>query len=106
MNKGYLAAREKLLEAATRERLLRIEEYNKNPKKCKKCQKTLPYEKRMNTFCGHICANDHVAKTKLGRPRKSKKCKNCDAQTDTYKSKNKSNGRFVRRQRFKEGKPY
>lgn len=33
-------------------------------------------------------------------------CPNCHSQTDTYKSKNKGNGRFSRRQRYKEGKSY
>lgn len=33
-------------------------------------------------------------------------CSNCDSQTDTYKSKNRGNGRFTRRQRLQEGKSY
>lgn len=33
-------------------------------------------------------------------------CSNCDAQTPTYKSKNKGNGRHSRRLRFKDGKSY
>lgn len=33
-------------------------------------------------------------------------CPNCDAQTDTYKGKNKGNGRHYRRLRYKEGKSY
>jgi hypothetical protein len=33
-------------------------------------------------------------------------CCNCDAQTPTYKAKNKGNGRFVRRQRFAQGKSF
>lgn len=33
-------------------------------------------------------------------------CNNCDAQTDTYKNKNKGNGRAKRRQRYQEGKSY
>lgn len=33
-------------------------------------------------------------------------CNNCDAQTDTYKSKNIGKGRAKRRQRYKEGKSY
>lgn len=31
-------------------------------------------------------------------------CPNCDSQLPTYKSKNKGNGRFKRRQRYAEGK--
>ena len=33
-------------------------------------------------------------------------CANCDAQTDTYKGKNRGFGRHARRQRYKEGKSY
>lgn len=33
-------------------------------------------------------------------------CCNCDAQTDTYKSKNIGNGRYYRRERYKQGKSY
>jgi hypothetical protein len=33
-------------------------------------------------------------------------CGNCDMQLPTYKSKNKGNGRFYRRERYKEGKSY
>lgn len=33
-------------------------------------------------------------------------CPNCDSQLDTYKSKNKGNGRYLRRKRYKEGKSY
>ena len=33
-------------------------------------------------------------------------CPNCHSQTDTYKGKNKGNGRHARRQRYAEGKSY
>lgn len=33
-------------------------------------------------------------------------CPNCHSQTDTYKAKNKGNGRHARRQRYKEGKSF
>jgi 5-methylcytosine-specific restriction endonuclease McrA len=33
-------------------------------------------------------------------------CPNCHSQTDTYKSKNKGNGRHHRMKRYKEGKSY
>lgn len=33
-------------------------------------------------------------------------CPNCDAQTDTYKGKNKGNGRHKRRERYRQGKSY
>ena len=33
-------------------------------------------------------------------------CPNCDSQLPTYKGRNKGNGRYSRRQRYKEGKSY
>lgn len=33
-------------------------------------------------------------------------CPNCHSQTDTYKSKNRGNGRHSRRQRYAEGKSF
>lgn len=33
-------------------------------------------------------------------------CPNCHAQTDTYKNRNKGNGRHIRRTRYREGKSY
>lgn len=36
---------------------LRIHEYNKNPNKCKFCNKSFSYEKRHNKFCNSSCAS-------------------------------------------------
>ena len=33
-------------------------------------------------------------------------CPNCHSQTDTYKGRNKGNGRYYRRMRYKDGKSY
>lgn len=33
-------------------------------------------------------------------------CTNCDAQTDTYKGKNKGKGRHIRMERYRAGKSY
>ena len=33
-------------------------------------------------------------------------CPNCHSQTLTYKGKNRGNGRYARRKRYKEGKSY
>lgn len=33
-------------------------------------------------------------------------CPNCHSQTETYKAKNKGNGRWLRRQRYAEGKSF
>lgn len=33
----------------------RISEYNLNPKKCKQCDKALPYKERIKDYCNHSC---------------------------------------------------
>ncbi len=33
-------------------------------------------------------------------------CGNCDMQLDTYKSKNRGNGRYYRKMRYKKGQSY
>lgn len=35
---------------------VRIENYNKNPNVCKKCQVALEYNKKQNEFCSHSCS--------------------------------------------------
>ena len=40
------------------------------------------------------------------RPNLRLVCPNCDSQLDTYKSRNRGNGRHVRRQRYAAGKSY
>ena len=37
-------------------KLKRIEGFNKNPKRCKRCNIPLSYNKRYNDFCSHNCA--------------------------------------------------
>ncbi len=37
-------------------KLLRIEDYNKNPKRCEHCSEPILYERRRNKFCDHSCA--------------------------------------------------
>jgi hypothetical protein len=46
---------EKLILSNINKRQLRIKLYNDNPKKCKKCKKVIPYEKRMNDYCNSSC---------------------------------------------------
>jgi len=75
------------------------------------------------TLCGHkcqICGYENWNKQKIpleldhvdGNSENTNKnnyrllCPNCHAQTDTYKGKNKGNGRHKRRQRYKDGKSY
>jgi hypothetical protein len=33
-----------------------VEQYQKNPNRCKFCEKILDYEKRRNKFCDHVCS--------------------------------------------------
>lgn len=53
---------------------LRIQEYLKNPTKCKFCQAILPYEKRHNKFCNASCAASFNNKL---RPKEKNFCLNC-----------------------------
>ena len=59
-----------------------IESYNRNPKRCKNCGKILPYEKRVNTFCGSSCS----ASYSNVRRKKVNFCKNCGSVIDKSKT--------------------
>ena len=48
---------------------IKIEEYNKNPNKCVKCDKNLEYARRKNKFCNRSCA---AAYNNLGVARNKK----------------------------------
>jgi len=50
------------------------EEYEKNPKLCPYCGKSLPYRKRGNKYCNLACAGKHNASK---RKKTKKKCLNC-----------------------------
>jgi hypothetical protein len=52
----------------------RIQEYLKNPTKCKFCKSILPYEKRSNKFCNTSCAASFNNKL---RPKEKNFCLNC-----------------------------
>lgn len=66
------AAKSKIISA--QQKLQRIEEYNKNPKICKKCGSSLPYEKRRNIFCSSACAASYNNKQRVKKaPSKRKK---------------------------------
>ena len=51
---------------------------------------------------------DHIDGNHENNNRKNLRlvCPNCDSQLDTYKSKNKGNGRFYRKKRYQNGKSY
>jgi very-short-patch-repair endonuclease len=50
---AFRIAREKL----SLKKQKRIEDYNKNPKKCKNCNIVFHYQQRYSTFCSKSCAN-------------------------------------------------
>lgn len=51
---------------------------------------------------------DHISGDSTDNNRENLRmvCSNCDSQLPTYKAKNKGNGRYARRERYKEGKSY
>lgn len=70
----------------------RIEDYNKNPKRCKHCNKPLPYDKRRNDYCNSSC---FAKSNNLGKCRVTKKkpntfiCLNCGKEHKGNKGTNK-----------------
>lgn len=70
--------------------------------KCKVCGRTKWNGQNIPIVLDHI--NGHAEDWRLSNLRLL--CPNCDAQTDTYKGKNRGNGRHARRQRYREGKSY
>lgn len=83
----------------------RIEEYNKNPNKCKNCEEIFPYEKRHSIFCNCSCSASYnnkkrtlsiitrqkISKTLKARPNERSKhneiikkiCPNCNNEFET-----------------------
>lgn len=55
-----------------------------------------------------VFISDHIDGNSENNWRKNLRCicPNCDSQLDTYKSKNRGNGRHKRRQRYQDGKSY
>lgn len=70
--------------------------------KCEICGRTNWNGKPIPIVLDHI--SGHAEDWKLTNLRLI--CPNCDAQTDTYKNKNRGNGRHARRERYKGGKSY
>lgn len=54
-------------------------EYAANPKYCVSCNEPIPFEKRMNTFCGKACAAKANGRVPKGLNRSPKHCKHCGA---------------------------
>lgn len=40
-------------------KIIKVAEYNKNPKRCKHCQIPIPYDKKTNNFCNRSCAGSY-----------------------------------------------
>lgn len=69
---------------------------------CKICKRKTWQGKPIPLVLDHIDGNsDNWAVSNIRRI-----CANCDAQTDTYKGKNKGNGRHARRERYRNGLSY
>lgn len=97
---GALASREKRIQ----NKLKRIEEYNKNPIKCKECAAILSYDdkKLKKVFCNSSCGAKY---NNTNREKKQYKCLNCEALHN--KSANKfcnsiCAGEYVRKQNKEE----
>lgn len=62
------------IETSKRQHKEAVERYEANPKICPACNKALPYEKRLNTFCNHSCAASY---NNLGIRRHGKEKSTC-----------------------------
>jgi hypothetical protein len=40
-------------------KIIKVVEYNKNPKLCKHCQNPIPYDKKVNNFCNSSCSGSY-----------------------------------------------
>ena len=69
---------------------------------CEICKNTEWMGKQVPLVLDHIDGNSNNWKDENMRL----VCGNCDMQLSTYKNKNKGNGRYSRRKRYKEGKSY
>jgi hypothetical protein len=80
---GALASRE----TRQKQKLTRITEYNKNPKRCKFCNEIIPYEKSVLelVFCDHSCSASYnnVRKKTIPKP----KCLNCGKEVKDHINK-------------------
>ncbi len=70
--------------------------------KCSVCGLSEWNEKPMPITIDHI--NGHYDDHRICNVRLI--CPNCDAQSDTYKGRNRGNGRHLRRKRYNDGKSY
>lgn len=71
-------------------KLKNIENYNLNPKVCKQCGKTIPYEKRHRSFCDSSCAATYNNLHK-GHEKQECFCMNCGKEISNKERKYCSN---------------
>ena len=67
---GYLKSKDKHEEALKK----RLASYNSSPKICKKCSSIIPYNRRQNIFCSHICSGQY---NNIKKEKKMKPCLFC-----------------------------
>ena len=96
-------------ETIAKKKAIRVEEYYKNPTKCKHCEKVLPYEKKNSKFCSsHCSATYNNAHRK--RVKKTFKCLYCGKEHPLRKSSfnkfcnNKCQAAYVRERNIQEWK--
>jgi predicted RNA-binding Zn-ribbon protein involved in translation (DUF1610 family) len=103
---GYLKSKD-VFKAKQQQRL---EEYNKNPKKCKHCGEPLPYEKRRNSYCNSSCSAKSNNKCRVLRKEiNTFTCLNCGKEglgnhgANKF-CNNKCQAEYYNKQRIKEWK--
>lgn len=73
-NSNWIDAKEKSLNTIKRNKELRIEKYNDEPKRCLNCNNSFNYFERHKKFCNHSCSasynNKLVKSTKSDEPTK------------------------------------
>ena len=70
----------------TEKKVKKIEEYNTNPKLCKKCGTAIKYEKRKNIFCSQSCNAQYNNLNHRRHGEEPSKCKNCGKTCRSSKS--------------------
>lgn len=64
----------------------RIEKYLSNPKLCKFCNNVIPYEKRINDFCGSSCSCSFTNKGVRRHGKPPSNCLKCGKKTASHKA--------------------